>query len=120
MKRLNLDEILKHYLAAALWTNELDEHSFEDFTEDSKKEAMALIVKFTNEGHKELEGWPEEQIGHDLWLTRGGHGAGFWDRTEYNNGDALTAICSNYMFHGEVFELGGKIHIEGENFLSSL
>lgn len=21
-----------------------------------------------------------EQIGHDLWLTRNGHGAGFWDR----------------------------------------
>lgn len=23
-----------------------------------------------------------EQAGHDLWLTRNGHGAGFWDRPE--------------------------------------
>lgn len=23
-----------------------------------------------------------EQLGHDLWLTRNGHGTGFWDRPE--------------------------------------
>ena len=24
--------------------------------------------------------WSDEQAGHDLWLTRCGHGSGFWDR----------------------------------------
>lgn len=24
----------------------------------------------------------EELAGHDFWLTRNGHGAGFWDRSE--------------------------------------
>lgn len=27
-------------------------------------------------------GVTEEQLGHDLWLTRNHHGAGFWDRPE--------------------------------------
>lgn len=26
------------------------------------------------------------QAGHDLWLTRNGHGAGFWDRPELESG----------------------------------
>lgn len=28
----------------------------------------------------ELPGWTAEEAGHDFWLTRNGHGAGFWDR----------------------------------------
>jgi hypothetical protein len=28
----------------------------------------------------ELAGSTDEQAGHDFWLTRNGHGAGFWDR----------------------------------------
>jgi len=31
-----------------------------------------------------------EALGHDLWLTRNGHGAGFWDRDLGELGDALT------------------------------
>lgn len=31
-----------------------------------------------------------EGVGHDYWLTRNGHGAGFWDR-EYGHQDALDA-----------------------------
>ncbi len=30
------------------------------------------------------------QLGHDLWLTRNGHGAGFWERGLDELGDALT------------------------------
>lgn len=31
-----------------------------------------------------------EQMGHDFWLTRNGHGAGFWDRGLGDLGDTLT------------------------------
>jgi hypothetical protein len=34
---------------------------------------------------------PGEQAGHDLRLTAGGHGAGFWDRGLGELGDRLTA-----------------------------
>jgi hypothetical protein len=33
-------------------------------------------------GLTHLPGWTASQAGHDFWLTRNGHGAGFWDREE--------------------------------------
>lgn len=27
-------------------------------------------------------GYSDERFGHDFWLTRNGHGAGYWDRKE--------------------------------------
>lgn len=34
-----------------------------------------------------------DSFGHDLWLTRNGHGAGFWDRGMAKLGDELTQIA---------------------------
>jgi hypothetical protein len=34
-----------------------------------------------------------EQCGHDFWLTRNGHGAGFWDRGTGDVGERLTAAA---------------------------
>ena len=39
-----------------------------------------------------------EQAGHDFWLTRCGHGAGFWDRGLGDVGDRLSeaaSLCGN-------------------------
>jgi len=36
------------------------------------------------------------QAGHDFWLTRNGHGAGFWDGDWPEHGDLLTAKCKEY------------------------
>jgi hypothetical protein len=35
-----------------------------------------------------VETFGEAQIGHDFWLTRNGHGAGFWDRFSSGEGEA--------------------------------
>lgn len=35
-------------------------------------------------------GWSPEHAGHDLWLTRNRHGAGFWDRGRGILGEQLT------------------------------
>ena len=42
------------------------------------------------------------QAGHDFWLTRNGHGAGFWDRPEYYGAlkDGLTTMAHTY---GEMY-----------------
>jgi hypothetical protein len=37
-----------------------------------------------------------QHAGHDFWLTRNGHGAGFWDRGMGMLGDELTAACKPY------------------------
>jgi hypothetical protein len=39
------------------------------------------------------------QMGHDFWLTRNRHGAGFWDRGLGALGDRLTSAAHAY---GEV------------------
>ena len=40
------------------------------------------------------------QFGHDFWLTRNHHGAGFWDRgygpAQTTLGDRLTKLCKPY------------------------
>ena len=38
-------------------------------------------------------GLSPESIGHDIWLTRKGHGAGFWDRGLGDIGEKLTQAC---------------------------
>lgn len=37
-----------------------------------------------------------QNAGHDFWLTRNGHGAGFWDRGFGVLGDALTARAQGF------------------------
>lgn len=37
-----------------------------------------------------------EQVGHDFYLTRNCHGAGFWDRGNGKMGDELTELAHPY------------------------
>lgn len=37
-----------------------------------------------------------EQAGHDFWLTRCGHGSGFWNRGLGKQGDQLTELCKEF------------------------
>jgi hypothetical protein len=112
MKR-DLATIILHYLVAALWTNEMDEFSAVcDIDADSKAEATIHCQRFLDEASDLLtEEWTDEQIGHDIWLTRGGHGAGFWDR-DLPNAKELSEICSKNEFHGMLFEADGVVYID--------
>jgi hypothetical protein len=45
----------------------------------------------------------DTDLGHDFWLTRAGHGAGFWDgdydwlnRDGVDVGDKLTELCKRF------------------------
>jgi hypothetical protein len=45
----------------------------------------------------ERQDYNEEQAGHDFWLTRNHHGAGFWDRgLGRMRGDRLTNLAHAY------------------------
>jgi len=111
----NLADIVTNYLAAALWTNEMDEFSAVcDIDTDTKAEATVHCQRFLKEADSLLtEEWTDEQIGHDLWLTRGGHGAGFWDRNK-PNAKEISEIASKNEFHGLVFEADGVVYIDGD------
>lgn len=87
-------KIMLGYLEAALWTEEerigqeyknLD-FNVHNFTEDAEIDVYEDIRKFISGLSEKTvaflksDGIEPSQIGHDLWLTRNGHGAGFWDR----------------------------------------
>ena len=96
--------VLNSYIETALWSlnddgEPLDKYSQEDlapetFTAMSKDldNFLALIDHIPWQDY-----WDYGHLAHDFWLTRNGHGAGFWDR--YNDGTgeeigrALTEIA---------------------------
>jgi len=108
--------ILNNYIEAAFFTEEeiedLGDATMDYISDDSLIDAWQDVKKFILMAGSLLDGMDSEQIGHDLWLTRNGHGAGFWDRGLGEKGDALTKIATSmgekHMFWGE----DGKIHIE--------
>jgi len=42
------------------------------------------------------QGTPWDYAGHDFWLTRNGHGVGYWDRGLGQLGERLTAASKAY------------------------
>lgn len=46
--------------------------------------------------HRRSEWSAASQSGHDFWLTRNHHGAGFWDRGYGPVGDRLSTACAPY------------------------
>lgn len=98
-----LQNAVDGYLYCAIWTNELEQkYDTSDFSEESYEKATQDVEKFL-----ELAGdliskidfdteFDYSSIGHDFWLTRNGHGAGFWDRKNLEKddiGNKLTEIC---------------------------
>jgi hypothetical protein len=65
--------------------------------EDIAPKAMATIREdvsaFVIANWADLSEMDPGQAGHDFWLTRNGHGAGFWDRGLGERGDRLTKDC---------------------------
>jgi len=101
------DQILKAYFIAMLWStmDNSDEQGGDPLednygVEDIAKEAVAeskkdieKFLKLAEEKGVELTKYDTEQIGHDIWLTRAGHGAGFWDGDyDDDDGEILTEI----------------------------
>jgi len=53
----------------------------------------------------------DSQHGHDFWLTRNGHGAGFWDRGYGTKGALLTKAAKVYSPCDPYVGDDGKVHI---------
>lgn len=82
------DKFLRAYLEAALWSSTDDEgenldknYSIEDFSNEALEEAIHDTNSFIVANEADLaQAGDDGQNGHDFWLTRERHGAGFWDR----------------------------------------
>jgi hypothetical protein len=100
------NEMLKHYLIAALWSSNDDEgnplddnYTLRDISREAERESRRDVVAFLRKARKILEeaDISPESAGHDFWLTRNGHGAGFWDRDYPRDiGKELTDISDSF------------------------
>lgn len=73
------------YIECALWAstddhgNPLDDnYNVNDLAPCALATMLAECDRFERENAKDING-DLERAGHDFWLTRNGHGAGFWD-----------------------------------------
>jgi hypothetical protein len=105
---IDIDTTFRAMVVCALWTS--TDESGEPL--DERFDAMDVDASTLRVLREELEdfiasntallgasGLDSGQIGHDFWLTRNRHGAGFWDRGRGEVGEALTTACRPY---GEV------------------
>jgi hypothetical protein len=101
------DKFTTAYLVAALWsTNDestpqggepLDtNYGIHDIAPDTIGQALKDCQKFQKDNKALLENLDLSQCGHDFWLTRNGHGAGFWDRDLGEVGEKLTEACKQF------------------------
>lgn len=95
-------EFIRQYLETALWA-ECDPDSEEpldcnfdiyDIDLSTVKRAVKDCLSFIEKAADLIDDY--SQAGHDFWLTRNGHGAGFWDRDLGETGDKLTEISKEY------------------------
>lgn len=117
--------MLDAYIECAFWSSN-DESTPEGgepmdasySASDLAPEALAKMTKdvceFLIANRDDIDG-RYEQAGHDLWLTRNRHGAGFWEAPDWERaaGERLTAAARAlgecYLVVGD----DGQIHCEG-------
>ena len=99
-----LGPFLQGYVHAMFWTEcnadrpELENATFEDLAPVTLQQIVADCDAFCSSYFSTLEqayrtGYAPNQAGIDYWLTRNGHGAGFWDRGLRELGDRLAKFA---------------------------
>lgn len=127
MIETDLDLFERAFFGCALWSSNdhdaegeppLDQdYSIEDIADETILKLKGDCDAFRQANRELLDavteqfGADESQHGHDFWLTRNGHGAGFWDRGYLDAGDKLSEAARAY---GEVnlYVQDGKIYCE--------
>lgn len=113
-----LDTFTLAYIECALWSSMDDDCSplddnfgREDIHEIALAEMASDCADFQSAQAELLESISAEQAGHDFWLTRNHHGAGFWDRGLGELGKKLTQAA--YVYGSQDLYVGenGQLYI---------
>ena len=114
----NTEIAAQAYREAALWTEEelLVTEGFDytewDFTREASDAIEIEVSRFITAAADVIDDDENyAQLGHDLWLTRNGHGAGFWDRGLGALGDRLTKASEAYGSCDVYVGDDGKLHL---------
>ena len=113
MKTYVPEPFLSAYIDAALWSStygENGEFPMDDgkhkLSDSAKKQMEAECADFLDYCEQSgINPFPDyanpefndmELSGHDFWLTRNGHGAGYWERDLGEIGRKLTAVAKTF------------------------
>lgn len=135
-----LNAMVNAYVECALWSSTDDDGEFLDTfhnADDVAPETLAqmrqecadfLALEWSYRPGNVPDGTPAEthtvrewldvvrstpvQAGHDFWLTRNGHGAGFWDRGYGYIGDVLTYAAKTYGSYDLYVGDNGKVYAQ--------
>lgn len=108
--------VLTSYFQAAEWTEDLKSEKIDiDSWNKAYNECYKFIQDFMISEHyknsKFIMDWDSQnmvsQFGHDFWLTRNGHGSGFWDREE------IWGDCADFL--SELAKSSGERYASVEN-----
>lgn len=88
--KMDVDD--EHPLHGISEMDNVDDHfGIEDFTVEALRKACADCDAFRDTHSGDLEDEDDGHAAHDFWLTRNGHGCGFWDGDyEELKGERLT------------------------------
>ena len=113
--------MIDQYISTALWSSTTgddqgtpldEEHDAADIAPAAREELEAELADFFNGNAADIKllaeqtwdyGW--ESVAHDFWLTRNGHGAGFWDRDTLGRDDidaAFKRLTADAKVYGSV------------------
>lgn len=112
---MKYDEFTAAYIECALWSTDNPNDKSEDPEKCDERfdiESMPGLLRgrmvedcavFQHDNEALLAELDDMQSGHDFWLTREGHGAGFWDRGLGELGDKLTKAAETWGSGSEEF-----------------
>ena len=97
----DFDKFFSDYVTTALWASiDGDGESLDGLytIDDIAPESIDVMRIDCIDFHQSFGDIATEtdHPGHDFWLTRNGHGAGFWDGDYPQHGDELTANSKAY------------------------
>lgn len=80
------NQFINAYISAIYFTNcgDSDQPSYDsELDSDCRRDCIIDCLAFLRQSLPYLDCCMDfDQAGHDFWLTRNGHGTGFWDRPE--------------------------------------
>lgn len=106
---MTIDSFTQGYIECALWSSVSDDdegiqdsHSITDLAPTTLAEMIKDCQKFQKANDDDLDkacearGHDMSYMGHDFWLSRVGHGTGFWDRGLGELGEKLHKAAESY------------------------
>ena len=99
MSKAFIRQFIGGYTEAALWSGLDDGEDFDGLSPETELEMARECEEFITSNEELFNravafGQSAAALGHDLWLTRCGHGAGYWDRGLGELGDILADKAS--------------------------